>query len=320
MNDLQKQTCLAIVNVFETGSPNGNYGSVTVVKGDAGHLTYGRSQTTLASGNLYLLIKAYVENPAAQFSTELKPYLDRLAAKDLTLDGDLALRSILREAGADPVMRIEQDGFFDRAYFDPAMRSAQNVGLTLPLSQTVVYDSKVHGNWAKLAGQILASAGKVSAACPEQEWVSKYVAARRNYLLSSQAPLPSAVYRMDAFDALMKDDRWDLALPITVHKVQIADATFNIPIPVAPPPRVSALDAGGEDFPLLRPVKPYTKGPDVLRLQTALDAAGFKNSKDQIYGPFTQALVMQFQRHAGMKADAVVGPQTWSLLLKSDPA
>ena len=68
VTELQKQTAQAIVNIFETGRLRGDYGNVTVAKNDAGHLTYGRSQTTLASGNLFLLIKAYVEAAGADFA------------------------------------------------------------------------------------------------------------------------------------------------------------------------------------------------------------------------------------------------------------
>jgi chitosanase len=50
LNDLQKRTGKAIVNIFETGHPLGIYGKVTLIKGDTGHLTYGCSQTTLAAG------------------------------------------------------------------------------------------------------------------------------------------------------------------------------------------------------------------------------------------------------------------------------
>src|SRR5690242_6887784 len=50
-----KKVAEAIVNIFETGSALGNYGAVTLIPHDSGHLTYGRSQTTLGSGNLYLL-------------------------------------------------------------------------------------------------------------------------------------------------------------------------------------------------------------------------------------------------------------------------
>lgn len=46
--ELQKNTARAIVNIFKTGSTQGKCGNVTLLARDSGHLTYGRSQTTLA--------------------------------------------------------------------------------------------------------------------------------------------------------------------------------------------------------------------------------------------------------------------------------
>ena len=54
ITDLQKRTCQAIVNIFETSRALGDYASVVFHPLDPGQLTYGRSQTTLASGNLFL--------------------------------------------------------------------------------------------------------------------------------------------------------------------------------------------------------------------------------------------------------------------------
>src|SRR5215467_11819103 len=102
MNDIQKKTSQGIVNLFETGRLAGNYGSVVVAASDPGHLTFGRSQTTLASGNLYILIRDYCGAAGATFANDLRPYLDRLQAIDLTLDSDLNLRSILARSGSDP--------------------------------------------------------------------------------------------------------------------------------------------------------------------------------------------------------------------------
>lgn len=67
---------------------------MTLLPGDSGHLTYGRSQTTLASGNLHLLIKAYCEAPNAQFATALETYLNRLADRDVGLDRDATFRGL----------------------------------------------------------------------------------------------------------------------------------------------------------------------------------------------------------------------------------
>ncbi len=120
VTDLQKKSVQAIVNVFETGGPLGDYGKVTLLAGDSGHLTYGRSQTTLASGNLLLLIRAYCGAPEAAFGAALAAFLGRLEDTDLGLDHDGSFRGLLAEAGDDPVMQTVQDAFFDRVYWEPA--------------------------------------------------------------------------------------------------------------------------------------------------------------------------------------------------------
>ncbi len=70
LTDLQKRTAQAIVNIFETGRVRGDYAKVTLIPGDPGHLTYGRSQTTLASGNLHLLINACAHRGACPRSRD----------------------------------------------------------------------------------------------------------------------------------------------------------------------------------------------------------------------------------------------------------
>lgn len=316
MNDLQKLTCLAVVNIFETGSPKGNYGAVTVLPGDSGHLTYGRSQTTLASGDLYLLIKAYVDDPDAQFASEFRAYLDRLSKRDLTLDTDAPFRALLREAGDDPTMQAQQDSFFERTFYQPALASAANIGLTLPLAITVVYDSTIQGAWSRISQDVIAAAGRVSASCSEKDWIAKYVTARREFLLGSKPPLPKTVYRMNAFSDLMATDKWTLELPLKIRGVTIdQDTLAKGPTTI----RVSILDPATATRPILQPALPYMTGPDVIDLQKALDGAGFTNSQDGIYGPFTQTLVSQFQTKAGLKPDGIVGPQTWAALLAVHP-
>ena len=124
ITDLQKKTAQAMVNIFETSRIQGDYGMITLLAGDSGHLTYGRSQTTLASGNLFLLVKAYREATEAQFAEPLQPFLGRLSQRDLTLDLDLDFRRIVKEAATDPVMQNAQDKFFDRVYWIPALQTA----------------------------------------------------------------------------------------------------------------------------------------------------------------------------------------------------
>jgi chitosanase len=73
LTPLQKQTAQAIVNLFETSSAQGDYGAVTVIAGDTGHLSFGRSQTTLGSGNLHALLQRYCDNAGARFGPRLAP-------------------------------------------------------------------------------------------------------------------------------------------------------------------------------------------------------------------------------------------------------
>lgn len=109
----QKKTAQSIINIFETGTLLCDYSIVTLIEGDTGHLTYGRSQTTLGSGNLHLLLKKYIDNPGARFRTALAPFLSRFVARDFSLDHEKHLHNIMRAAADDLVMRETQDVFFD---------------------------------------------------------------------------------------------------------------------------------------------------------------------------------------------------------------
>ena len=240
LTNLQKRTAQAIVNVFETGSPSGNYSNVTVAPGDPGHLTYGRSQTTLSSGNLALLIATYCEAPGATYSTDLRSSLPRLEARDSTLDFDARLHSLLRDGAADEVMRRVQDDFFDRAYWHPAVRAAESLAIETALGTAVVYDSLIHGAWARLRDSTLARLGLPARATSppsdsgstrvgERAWIGEYLTLRREWLANHPNPLlRRAVYRMDTFLALTGASNWDLALPLQAHGATISEATFTL--------------------------------------------------------------------------------------------
>jgi len=305
----QKQAAEAIVNVFETGAIAGKYGSVTLLPGDKGHLTYGRSQTTLASGNLYLLLNAYCGAAEAQFAADLRLYLLRLRSIDLALDTDANLRSILREAGDDPVMRTEQDAFFDRAYFAPAMKAAAEASLASALGQAVVYDSFIQGGWKRVCD--LVEQKTAGAKLTEPFWVRAYVDARRTWLLSLDDPLPRTVYRMDGFRDLIDQNKWNLDLPFTIRGVELTASNISAD---ARTPTVRASIVDSTTRPILTLTQPYTRGPAVKALQAALARCGFANSADGVFGPFTEVLVKQFQRSRNLKPDGTVGPLSWAEL------
>lgn len=310
MDDLQKQTIQAIVNIFETGRVGGDYGSVTVLKGDAGHLTYGRSQTTLASGYLFLLIKAYCERPDAQFATELRPYLGDLSIKSVKLDSNMNLREILREAGSDPAMRAEQDRFFDDHFFQPSCRAAQAKGISTALGQAVVYDSHIQGGFSRVTALVGVPIGPNGAT--EEDWIAKYIAARKGWLAQLNPPLPSTTYRMEAFADLVDKKAWELPLNLTIRGVTITPENLNSSGAIV---RAAAIDpADPPPGQILHLTSPYLRGEDVRKVQEALNTNGFQNSRDGTYGPFMEALVKKFQASRQLRVDGVVGPATRTAL------
>lgn len=307
LSELQKETAKAIVNIFETGSARGDYARVTLLTGDSGHLTYGRAQTTLGSGNLYLLIKAYCATPGAACARPLKPYLPRLADIDLRLDTDWTFRNLLKEAGGDPVMRETQDDFFDRVYWTPAVASAKRTGIGEALSVAVVYDSVVHGSWTAMRDRTLAKAGAAPSA-GERKWIAAYLDTRRDWLAShSNALLRKTVYRMDAFRALVAAGNWKLDLPMTVRGVRIDADTLGL----RPPVNVSAIDAATRN---LRLTDPKMTGNDVRALEEALSKEGYAINRDGVFDEGLEAALKSFQRDFGLVDDGIAGPATRLML------
>ncbi|MBM3216912.1 chitosanase [Candidatus Poribacteria bacterium] len=303
---LAKDTAQAIVNVFETGSPQGDYGKVTLIRGDSGHLTYGRSQTTLTQGGLALLVARYCDDPNALYADDLRAYLDRLDAADLTLDGDVRFHDLLKRAGSDPIMQDVQDAFFDRVYWDPSARAASGLGILEPLGVAVVYDSHVHGSWGRMRNRTSARHGSVSD-IGERVWIERYIAVREGWLAASNPPLSRTTYRMRAFTSLIEDEKWDLELPIWVCGVRIDEAALM----ARPPFRVSAAD---DTERLLKLRVPPMRGSDVGVVQEALARHGFDVDVDTIFGPQTRDAVSAFQRREGLYVDGIVGPATRAAL------
>lgn len=244
LTPLQKLTAQAIVNVFETGSPTGDYAAITLSKSDAGCLTYGRSQTTLASGGLAQLIGQYCSTTGALHAAALSPYLPRLSARDRALDTDEKFTALLKKAGDDPTMHRIEDRFFDRAYWDPAIHAAQALAIETPLGVAVIYDSFIHGAWARLRDATLSrvglpsealakeglpsAPGRSSSCSAEQAWILAYITLRRDWLANHPNPLlRRAVYRMDTFLSLASAANWDLTLPLEAHGVAITESALS---------------------------------------------------------------------------------------------
>ncbi|PKO40856.1 MAG: chitosanase [Betaproteobacteria bacterium HGW-Betaproteobacteria-6] len=294
----QKQTAQSIVNLFETGVVLGDYGSVTVIPGDTGHLTFGRSQTTLASGNLLNLLQRYCNNDGARFGPRLSPWLPRLEAMDVSLDNELRLHNLLRATADDPVMRETQDQFFDEVYWQTAARIAANLGITSALGTAVVYDSTVHGSWKAMRDRTMAQSGSLSA-LGEKKWVTAYVATRRAWLTSHpRSDLRKTAYRMDAFQRLIEQGYWGLELPLVIRGAEISPSTLR-----ATPP--GCYDG---PQPCTRSIvlqSPLARGLDVRLVQLGLSEQGVPIKADGIFGQTSANLLKQYQTKTGLPATGI---------------
>jgi chitosanase len=220
----QKRICEQVINVFETGSVDGNYAAISIFNdGPNGmrQITYGRSQTT-EYGHLETLIRMYV-NADGLLSNGLRPYIAKIG--EVPLVDDSEFKQLLRDAGRnDPIMRQVQDDFFDKKYFQPAVAWAVANAFTLPLSALVIYDSFIHSGgifWflrKRFPESPPANGGN------EKKWIQQYVIARQNWLATHSNPdLHATVYRTRCFICEIDRDNWFLDnLPIETQGVRIS--------------------------------------------------------------------------------------------------
>ncbi len=297
----QKQTAQALVNLFETGFVLGDYGNVTVIPGDTGHLTFGRSQTTLGSGNLGTLLQRYCNNAGASFGSRLGPWLARFENRDFSLDHDSHLHNLLRATADDPVMRETQDSFFDEKYWQPASRIAASLGITTPLGMAVVYDSAIHGSWKTVRDRTNAQAGRIDTR-GECEWITAYVTTRRDWLLSHpRSDLRKTAYRMEAFLRLIEQAYWGLELPLVVRGEEISLASLR----TVPPGCYDGPQPGTRSIALQTPL---ARGLDVRLVQLALSGHGIAIKADGIFGRTSANLLRNYQNSLGLPATGVADP------------
>jgi len=291
----QGLTARAIVNLFETGRVLGDYGQVTVMANDKGRLTYGRSQTSLTSGNLYELLARYCANAGARFGTRLQPWLPALQQQAPSVDVDALLHNLLRACADDHVMRETQDAFFDEVYWTPALAAARRLGLRTALGVAVVYDSLIHGSWAPLSKRVNDEQGSVDA-LGEAAWVAAYVRTRRAWMAGNSNPsLRPTVYRMDAFQRLIDQGYWGLPLPLVVRGQEISLASLN----ATPPNCYDGPQPGSRVVGLADPLQ---RGLDVRLVQLGLSQQGLDIVADGVFGQTSQRRVKEYQIAHGLAA------------------
>jgi chitosanase len=223
----QKSVIERVINCFESGTADGDYGCISVYA-DGPHnirqITYGRSQVT-EYGNLRQLVQMYVDGGGI-YSPALRPYADKVGSVPLV--GNIEFRDLLRKAGReDPAMRKIQDRFFEKSYFNPAMKWADQHSFTLPLSALVIYDSFIH------SGSILWLIRQRFPENPpdlggeEKAWTHAYVRERHKWLSSHpRDAVRASVYRTRDLKRQIDAGNWALGqLPIMANGVPVYPKT-----------------------------------------------------------------------------------------------
>ena len=220
----QKRLIERIVNVFETGTVEGNYGAIAIFNDGPNNIeqiTYGRSQTT-EYGNLRTLIQKYVALNGS-FSKKFKPFVDKIGKSALTDNEEF--KDLLKRAGKeDLVMRKTQDAFFDEKYFQPAIKWAKDNGFILALSALVIYDSFIHsggilGDIRKMYPEVTPTRGG-----NEIEWTTAYVNARNKWLSEHfREAVRKTTYRTKCFKNEIDRGNWVLGIvPVLANGVKVS--------------------------------------------------------------------------------------------------
>jgi len=219
----KKEIIEHIINVFETGTPEGKYSQVTIYadgKNGTRQITYGRSQTT-EQGNLAKLIQFYISKEG-KYAEQFSKYIDKIGKQPLV--DNKAFKDLLKTAANDDeIMRSTQDEFFDLVYYNPAYEFFSTNGFALPLSMLVIYDSHIHSGsipqkLRKLFGEYPPAKGG-----DEKKWVTSYVDIRHQWLKYHKNPIVQrTTYRTQCFKNQIAADNWLLdKLPIIANGVLV---------------------------------------------------------------------------------------------------
>lgn len=224
---IDKKMASAIVRIFETGKPLGDYSAVAVLNDGAG-ISYGANQFTHRSGSLRAVVDEYLRlGGIVGRKVMIERYRKLLATSPVAireLSPDMVFRNALRTAGMTREMRAAQDRIAFDKYLAPAIAACEGSGFVLPLSLAVIYDSLTHGSYEKIRDRVTASAAN------EKEWIAEYVRIRDAWL-GSIPRLRATRYRTRFFLNQIMLGKWQLELPMIVHGVRLTEELFGIQNP-----------------------------------------------------------------------------------------
>lgn len=243
--EIDKLKAMAIVHIFETSRPFGDYAAYAVLNDGAG-VSYGINQFTHRSGSLYDVIRCYLATGGATGKAAFEENLVvlrsasqnaiRLAAANRQLE------KALKEAALTGQMRAAQNAVAFERYLRPALEACEGSEFVAPLSLAVIYDSINHGSWERIRDRVaIPGSANISRLNFEKAWIGEYVRKRHQWLLSVPR-LRSTAYRTAFFLTQIAQRNWNLDVPFFVHGVELnnkhfqtADVTAAVQIPQPDP-------------------------------------------------------------------------------------
>lgn len=218
-----KLKALAIVHVFETSSPFGDYAACVVLDDGAG-ISYGINQFTHRSGSLAVVVEKYLKAKGVVGAAVMLENLVLLRSKSTAaiakLSANETLKKALKAAAVTSEMKRAQEQTAFELYLKPAIDLCDKYGFTEPLSLAVIYDSIVHGSFFRVARGV--DIGPRN----EREWITAYVR-RRDAWFASYPRLAKTRYRTRFFLNQIAISNWSLRMPLNVQGIRLTTKNFE---------------------------------------------------------------------------------------------
>lgn len=134
-----RKASLRLTGAFE------GHGYATFQNIDAGIISYGFIQFTLAGGSLATVVNRYLSRSDSEPSKALEPFQAAINNRDPMLRNNTNLRDALIAAANDPAMRAVQDQVATEGYWQAVIDGyITHRGLRLPLTWALLFDMGVN--------------------------------------------------------------------------------------------------------------------------------------------------------------------------------
>ncbi|MBK8026554.1 MAG: chitosanase [Chloroflexi bacterium] len=218
MDNSPDRVRLAAFNIT-AGFEGGGYG--TYQNRDAGIVSYGRFQFTLAAGSLFSVVDRYLQRASGAVADELRNnYRARILNREAGLRGDTRLRDLLILSASDPAMQQVQDEIATELYWNRVQNlSIIPRGVVSPLGQALLFDMSInHGLFHDMIGlaeqffKVKPKSKVVENGVSEQDLVSRIALIRQERMkaLAIRLNAPGLIPRGDFWVKVVSDGDWNL--------------------------------------------------------------------------------------------------------------